>query len=169
MALKGFPGSGKSAVGRAISARLRWPLIDKDDILDVLIEQHPDAGRLAYDVMWRVGRRQLLQGFSVVCDSPLSHPVGYRTARQVAAETHAILAVVECRCSNEDVWRTRIQARTAVGLPSHRATTWDGLQGIRAREADQAAYAITDPILVVDTIRDLDALTQDIANWLAAL
>lgn len=36
IALKGHPGSGKSAVARALSRRLLIPLIDKDDIKDVL-------------------------------------------------------------------------------------------------------------------------------------
>jgi len=169
VALKGFPGSGKSAIGRAVSARLGWPLIDKDDILDVLIGQHHDAGRLAYDTMWRVARRQLIQGFSVVCDSPLSHPIGYQAARRIVAETGARLGIVECRCSNETLWRKRVEARVADGLPSHRATPWDRLLVIRDRVTDQASYAITDPLLVVDTARDLDELLPAIIGWLADL
>lgn len=156
VALKGFPGSGKSSIGRAISSHFGWPLIDKDDVLDVLIDQPVDAGRLAYDAMWRVARRQLLQGLSVVCDSPLSHPIGYRAARRVADETGATLVVVECRCSDELIWRDRVDARAAGGLRPHRATPWHLLTQIRDRVADQASYVITDPLLVVDTSGELD-------------
>jgi predicted kinase len=169
VALKGFPGSGKSAIGRALSGRLGWPLIDKDDALDILVGQHPDAGRLAYEVMWQIGRRQLLQGFSVICDSPLSHSIGYQAVRRVAAEAQATLAVVECRCSDEALWRDRVQVRATGNLPPHRATPWHKLLDLRARVADQAAYPITNPLLIVDTARDLDDITQDILTWLATL
>jgi len=169
VALKGFPGSGKSALGRAVSAHFGWPLVDKDDLLDVLVDQPVDAGRLAYEAMWQVARRQLLQGFSVVCDSPLSHPIGYRAARRVAVETGATLVVVECRCSIEEVWRERIDARVAHRLPPHRATSWNQLALIRDRVADQAAYAITDPLLVVDTSGDLADTAAQVVGWLSTV
>jgi predicted kinase len=169
VALKGFPGSGKSAIGRAVSTHFNWPLIDKDDLLDVLIGQHEDAGRLAYEAMWPVARRQLLQGLSVVCDSPLSHPIGNRAARRVAVETGATLVVLECRCSDEQLWRERVEARAASGLPRHRATTWSHLLAIRESVADQAAYAVTDPLLVVDTAGHRDEVTRQVVNWLVAL
>ncbi len=169
LALKGFPGVGKSAIARAVSLHFGWPLVDKDDLLDVLIHQHVDAGRLAYEAMWRVGRRQLLQGFSVVCDSPLSHPMGYRAARRIALETGATLAVLECRCSDEALWRERVTARAAGDLPAHRATTWDVLRHIRDHSADQAAYAIVDPLLVVDTAHGLEDNVGHVVDWLASL
>jgi predicted kinase len=69
IALKGLAGSGKSTLGRALSQHLNWPLIDKDDIKDILDGRAADAGGLAYEVMFRVVRRQLLQGLNVICDS----------------------------------------------------------------------------------------------------
>jgi len=36
VALKGYPGSGKSAVASALSRELHWPIVDKDDIQDTL-------------------------------------------------------------------------------------------------------------------------------------
>lgn len=169
VALKGFPGSGKSAIGRAISRQLGWPLVDKDDLLDILIGEHDDAGYLAYEAMWQVGRRQLLQGLNVICDSPLSHPMGYRAARRVAAEAGAVLAVVECHCTDERLWRERVEARAASGLAPHRATPWPHLLTIRDRVADQAAYAITDPLLVVDTAGDVAENTRQLVGWLSSL
>ena len=39
VALKGMPGSGKSTLGRALSKQLGGPVIDKDDVKD-LIDGH---------------------------------------------------------------------------------------------------------------------------------
>jgi tRNA uridine 5-carbamoylmethylation protein Kti12 len=36
IALKGLSGSGKSTLGRALGKQLGWPLIDKDDVKDIL-------------------------------------------------------------------------------------------------------------------------------------
>ena len=47
IALKGFSGSGKSTLGRALSRQLGWPIIDKDDIKDLIDGRAPGAGGLA--------------------------------------------------------------------------------------------------------------------------
>src|SRR5689334_15057955 len=59
LALAGEAGSGKSTLSRALGRRLRWPVIDKDDVKDLLYGRAPDSGPLAYEVMFNVARRQL--------------------------------------------------------------------------------------------------------------
>ena len=61
IAMKGFAGSGKSTLSRALSKQLGWPLIDKDDVKDLLDGHAPAAGPLAYAIMFNIARRQLLQ------------------------------------------------------------------------------------------------------------
>lgn len=91
LAMKGLSGCGKSTLSRALSKQLGWPLIDKDDIRDLLDNHIPAAGALAYDIMFNVARRQLLQGMSVVCDSPLTGTRGYEHAQEIVDEAHASL------------------------------------------------------------------------------
>lgn len=45
VAFKGYPGSGQSTLARAVSRRLGWPLIDKDDVCpdDTLWRQRIEA------------------------------------------------------------------------------------------------------------------------------
>ena len=86
LALKGPAGTGKSTLGRALAQRLGWPLLDKDDVKDVLDGQVTEAGGLSYDVMFNIARRQLLQGLSVVCDSPLTFARSYARAEQIATK-----------------------------------------------------------------------------------
>jgi energy-coupling factor transporter ATP-binding protein EcfA2 len=52
LALKGPPGCGKSTLAAALSQRLGWPLIDKDDVKDLLDGKAADAGGLAYEIMF---------------------------------------------------------------------------------------------------------------------
>ncbi len=162
IALAGEAGSGKSTLGRALARRLRWPVVDKDDVRDLLDDATPG---LAYDIMFNVARRQLLLGLSVICDSPLTG--GPWHAVQVAEETGATLAVVECRCPDEAVWRERINARRALNLPAHHQTDWDAMQPLRRGPAHQLA-AIGCPHLVVDTLAPVDTLRDQVVAWLAA-
>jgi len=165
--LKGFPGSGKSTLGRALSRRLAWPLIDKDDVKDIADKQvQAETNGLAYDVMLNIVRRQLLQGLNVICDSPLTHRMTYERAKGIALETHAQLVIVECFCSNEQVWSQRINARKKRNLPAHHMTDWERVQAYRRQFAVEAGYTITDPHIVVDTVKPLDECVKDVIKWL---
>jgi predicted kinase len=177
--MKGPPGSGKSTIARALSRRLCYPLIDKDDILDILHrdEQVPDVldgkaqlvGGMSYDVMFRVARRQLLQGLSVICDSPLTSIISYRHAQTIAAETRATLAIVECRCLDTIQWSQRIDARKMLSLPPHHQTDWHALQKYLSYYRSESGYFITHPYLMIDTTNPLERCVDTIVNWLEIL
>lgn len=164
IALKGHPGCGKSAVATALGAGLGIPVIDKDDIKDLLVG-YPDPGGLAYVTMFRVARRQLLLGLSVVCDSPLSEAQGYAAARRVAHETGARLAVIECVCSAPQLWRQRIEQRAALGEPAHGIASWSDLQQHMQRRAASYSYPIDDPHLTVDTVRPREEIEAEVLAW----
>ena len=164
--LKGFPGSGKSTLGRALSRQLDWPIIDKDDVKDMFSEQVPDAGGLAYDVMLNTVRRQLLQGLNVICDSPLTHLITYERVQRMAQETHAQLVIVECFCSDELLWSQRVNARKTYGLPAHHMIDWEKMQAYRRQYRAEASFPITHPHLLVDTARPLEMCVMEVIEWL---
>jgi predicted kinase len=95
LALKGLPGTGKSTLAAVVARQLMWALLDKDDIKIGLDRADAAAGAVAYEVMFRIAKRQLTNGLSVVCDSPLGYVESYRNASSIAAETGARLAVLE--------------------------------------------------------------------------
>ncbi|GAC1354535.1 MAG: ATP-binding protein [Ktedonobacteraceae bacterium] len=164
--LKGFPGSGKSTLGRALSRQLGWALIDKDDIKDMFSAQILDADGLAYDVMLNIVRRQLLQGLNVICDSPLTYTMTYQRTQQIATETRASLVIVECFCSDELLWSQRVNARKQYGLPIHHMTDWERVQAYRCQHLADASYPITHPHLVVDTAKPLEVCLAVAIEWL---
>ncbi len=153
IAMKGLAGSGKSTLGSALSKRLGWPLIDKDDVKDLLDSQASTAGGLAYDIMFNMARRQLLQGLSVICDSPLTSEIAYTHAQSIAAETQATLAILECFCSDESLWKQRVNDRKILQLPDHHQTDWDIFQSFLRQPHVQERYSIVHPHLVVDTVQ----------------
>ncbi len=176
IAMKGPPGSGKSTLARALSKRLACPLIDKDDIRDLLPghEQAPNflpanellASGLSYDIMFHIARRQLLQGLSVICDSPLTSAIGYQRAQVIAAETQAALAILECTCPDDAQWCQRLNERKTLPLPAHHQTDWQAFQHYLRYYRTEATYPITHPHLVINTIRPLEECVDETVQWL---
>ena len=151
----------------ALSRRLGWPLIDKDDIKDVLDGEIPSPDGPAYDIMLRVAHRQMLQGLSIICDSPLLKQT-YDNARSLAIDADAGLVVIECHCSDTALWRSRIEARQGAGLALHHITTWEALRAnVEGRPG--ADYAISEPHLIVDTALALPDLVARLLDWLEQL
>lgn len=166
IAMRGMPGCGKSTVSRALSKQLGWPVIDKDDIKDILDSHTPEDGSLSYETMFNVARRQLLQGLNVICDSPITFIASYHKAQSIAAETKASLVIVECICSDEQKWSQRINGRKQLHLPAHHQTDWDILQTNRTNIESEMNYAISDPRIIVDTAKPLDEIVSEIVQWL---
>ena len=170
LAFKGLPGTGKSTLARALARALRWPLIDKDDVKDVIHADCPGSGPLSYEAMFRVASRQLACGLNVICDSPLSQEISYANASRVASQHAATLLVLETTLSDLDLWRERINerqhdpARMAAG---HHITSWETLEAFPGfQERETPAFSIAAPYLRLDTIGSLHASRAIALAWL---
>ncbi len=123
LAPQGLPGSGKSTLAQELARRLRWPLVDKDDVRDVL-QAHSaataaatalaagtpagptpgvvDWNALSYDVMFSVAARQLGLGLSIVLDCPFARRQLYDRACEVAAQVRRRQHMLPCKQHSSD-------------------------------------------------------------------
>jgi predicted kinase len=165
VAMKGHPGTGKSTLARGLARRFGWPLIDKDDIKDHTLGL-PGGNGLAYSILWQVVTTQLALGLSVIVDSPLSYPVGYTTARELATNFDARLLVVETRLAEAE-WRRRLDQR-APDESAHKIRGWAAMQ-VQLVEYDGCwRYAIApEHHLLVDTAQPADFLVSLVQDRLA--
>src|SRR5579884_2267934 len=85
--MRGYPGTGKSTIARAIATALHAPLIDRDIIRQVgvdILGNLPAIGRFSYELMFALTREQLKLGLSAVVDTPLTYRTTYEQAKQMA-------------------------------------------------------------------------------------
>jgi len=139
IATKGHPATGKSTLALALSRRLGWPLIDKDDAKDLTLDL-PDANRRAYAIMWRIVERQIELGLGVIAVSPLSKASEFELARRIARRHGGRLLVVETRLGDEE-WRRRLEARPPEES-RHKVHGWAQMKATLRRYAGSWSYRI---------------------------
>jgi predicted kinase len=122
--MAGAPGSGKSALARALGRTLGIVVIDKDVIKSTLLDAEISweaAGVAAQEAGFALAESLLGQGVSVVLDSPSHYDVIPRRGLAVAASAGATYRFIECVCEDLE----EISRRLAGRLP--RRSQWTGL------------------------------------------
>ena len=150
--MRGYPGTGKSTIARAISAALHAPLIDRDILRQKAVDifgNLPHVGRFSYELMFALTEEQLGLGLSVVVDTPLTYRTTYEQAKKLAQTFHVPMLVVHCQCSPE-VQKRRLEGR--VGKVSEfQITTWEEWMQWKPRFED-----FDDEGCIIDTSNPLD-------------
>lgn len=121
----GLPGTGKTAVSRAVSHRLGavWLRIDA-------IEQSmraagiSDIGAAGYAVANQLAEANLKLGMTVVADCVNPVAESRNCWRETAARGSARLLEIEIVCSDLDEHRKRVEGRSA-DIPGHQLPSWD--------------------------------------------
>jgi len=150
--MRGYPGTGKSTIARAIAAALHAPLIDRDILRQKAVDifgNLPHVGRFSYELMFALTEEQLGLGLSVVVDTPLTYRTTYEQAKELAQTFHAPMLVVHCQCSPE-VQKRRLEGR--VGKVSEfQITSWEEWMQWKPRFED-----FDDEGCIIDTSNPLD-------------
>lgn len=165
MIIGGRPGVGKSTLAAALSETLGWPVLRSDVIRKDLAGVGPgedSASKLGegiYLESWnlRTYRAMLDQaevlaslGEPVILDASWSRAANRNLARAAAAEVHADIIEVECRCS-EEVALERIRGRRAEGMDPSDADE---------RVAKAMTFESWPEALVVETADDVNSAAE---------
>lgn len=168
IAMKGHPGTGKSTLAQSIASALKFPLLDKDDVLDCTLplqrslEPSPDGDHgpansllndLSYRAIWQIASTQLRLGLGVVLESPLSRRAHLDRLLQLASAHGARVVIVECKPKDEAEWRRRLERRgQAEGASWHKPATWRDIERLLEGYAGCTEYDMGGvPRIVVDT------------------
>ena len=99
--MHGYPGSGKSAIARALGPALPAVVLDNDVIKSALMRTGTaaaDVGPPAHEVMRALAARLLDDGSSVILDTPCFWPVIEIEGRTLAAAHGATWVMLQCIC-----------------------------------------------------------------------
>src|SRR5216683_4851969 len=124
--MRGYPGTGKSTIARAIAAALHAPLIDRDILRQKAVDifgDHPQVGRFSYEMMFALTKEQLSLGLSVVVDTPLTYHTTYEQSKELASAYHTPMLVVHCQCPPE-VQKRRLEGRKGK-VSEFQITSWE--------------------------------------------
>ncbi|MFL5625116.1 MAG: AAA family ATPase [Ktedonobacteraceae bacterium] len=150
--MRGYPGTGKSTIARAIAATLHAPLIDRDILRQKAVDifgDHPQIGRFSYEMMFALTKEQLSLGLSVVVDTPLTYRTTYEQSKELARAFHTPLLVIHCQCPPE-VQKHRLEGRKGK-VSEFQITSWEEWLRWKPRFED-----FDDGGCVIDTSNPLD-------------
>ena len=150
--MRGYPGTGKSTIARAIAAALHAPLIDRDIIRQKAVDifgDLPGVGRFSYELMFALTCEQLRLGLSVVVDTPLTYRTTYEQSKELARVFHTPLLVVHCQCPPQ-VQKRRLEGRKGK-VSEFQITSWEEWEQWKPRFED-----FEDGGCIIDTTNPLD-------------
>ena len=150
--MRGYPGTGKSTIARAIAAALHAPLIDRDILRQKAVDifgNLPQIGHFSYELMFALTREQLRLGLSVVVDTPLTYRRTYEQAQELARTFQTPLLVVHCQCPSE-VQERRLEGRKGK-VSEFQITSWEEWMQWKPRFED-----FEDGGCLIDTSNPLD-------------
>lgn len=112
--MAGFPGSGKSTISKEIAKRINAVVIDKDILKSSMLENglsNEISSKLAYDVMFDLGKFYLEQGRSIIFDTPCYYEEIITKGIKLSKTFNAEYKYLECFVEEYDVIDKRITLR----------------------------------------------------------
>src|SRR5579863_6888792 len=98
--MRGYPGTGKSTIARAIASTLHAPLVDRDIIRQKAVDifgDIPRIGHFSYELMFALSSELLQLRLSVVVDTTLTYKTTYEQAKALAESFSTPMLVVHCQ------------------------------------------------------------------------
>lgn len=150
--MRGFPGTGKSTIARLLATSLHAPLIDRDIIRQIAVDNFGNAspvGQFSYELMFALTREQLSLGLSVVVDTPLTYRRTYEGCLELARAYDTKMMVVHCQCP-PDVQKRRLEGRKGQ-VSNFQITSWEEWERWKERYED-----FEDSGCIIDTSHPMD-------------
>lgn len=161
----GLPGSGKSTLALDLGQALRCAVLGVDQAEAAMwragVSPSGPTHHAAYLVVAALAAEQLILGHDVIVDAVNGPEEARAQWRELAAKTGAELRFIVVECSDDDIYRDRVEnrSRSIEGFPE---PTWEGV--LRRRSAFPAW---TDVRLTIDSVNSRPGNVQAALDYLA--
>lgn len=158
---RGLPGVGKSAIARALSKILSIAIIDYDDVKGELVGslKNPELPIKSYNIVKNIINSNIFLGNSIIFDSHGFYKETLKKCTDIIGEGNVVL--VNCVCTNEEIWNQRLINRTEDIKPSQ----INNLNLIKESENKMESLTCQHWINI-DTLEDIDLNVNKIVCFL---
>lgn len=125
---RGIPATGKTALTDRISAATGIAVFRKDDIFDPLSDAITDISsinRVSYDILARCIQTNIAHQVDIMVDVGFADTQDYTNFLSKLDLRGAQLLSFLCICSNQQVWKKRIEARLLHPAPNQFYRSFD--------------------------------------------
>ena len=133
----GLPGTGKSSLAEVVGKDLHIPVFAKDWLEATLLRsglkpaiKDKSLGFAGYELLTVLAERQLMLGQSVILDSVAGTETIRSRWHQLAKQHDAGWRMIECTCSDESLYRSRLKTRKC-NIPGWHELEWSDVEKAR--------------------------------------
>ena len=163
IAMAGLPGSGKSTIADVVGKRLGIAVVSVDPIESAIlgagIAADQPTGLAAYLVAEKLASSVLAAGHSIIVDAVNAVGPAREQWVRLAARRGVQLKFVEVYCSDPEVHRARLEARSRK-LPHITEPTWHGVEQSLDEYSDWDGESGTVDRLTIDSVESLELSTD---------
>jgi predicted kinase len=145
----GPPGVGKSTISYKLASEKGWALLPRDQIDRSLEKVSINDKSASYEILLGLAKLNLQQDVSVILDATFTIADARSRAKQVATDTQAHLYIIVCTCSDNTIWKNRIEARPDV------VEGWTPADWTEAQRVQTLYETWSEPHLLLDAVKPL--------------
>ncbi len=163
IAMAGLPGAGKSTIAEIVGNRLGIPVLSVDPIESAILSAGIDAdqptGLAAYLVAESMVDVVLGSGASIIVDAVNAVEPAREQWTRLAEKHGETLRFIEVICSDEELHRERLDARTKniAHLPE---PTWHQVEQSLDEYSDWTGETAAVPRITLDTVKPLGEVVE---------
>lgn len=157
----GLPGSGKTTLGQRLASRLSIPLLSKDGIDSVLLQDALTTGSTltGYHLLMSIADYQLSLGVSIILDAVFPLPGFRQRVANIAEQHHAKLYIIHTFYSDEILYRDRMANR----IQYHAGWTAKGWQEVERVRGFYETWSKND-VIRVNSVNSINSNLESILN-----
>ena len=171
IAMAGLPGSGKSTIAEIVGERLGIPVVSVDPIESAIlgagIDSDQPTGLAAYLVAETLAESVLLTGQSIIIDAVNAVDPAREQWVKLAARHGDAVRFIEVVCSDQDLHRARLEARSR-NLPHVTEPTWHAVEQSLDEYSEWSGDSGTVERITLDSVETISENVQRALTFLDA-